>query len=97
MKLDALIFTVGNTEWIDLIEALAIVGIGILVILAFRKIVFPIMMRIARISQFDLNGRLIGSIKLPLTLGMIILGGYLALTIPFSLSSDQLESVNHTH
>ena len=95
MKLDTLMFTVGNTEWIDMIEALVIVGIGILVILAFRKIIFPIMMRLARITQFDLNGRLIGSIKLPLTLGMVILGGYLAITIPFSLSSDQLETVNH--
>jgi small-conductance mechanosensitive channel len=41
------------------------------------------------------GGRLIGSIKLPLTLGMVILGGYLAITIPFALSSDQLKTVNY--
>ncbi|SVB70508.1 uncharacterized protein METZ01_LOCUS223362, partial [marine metagenome] len=35
MKLHELMFTVGNAEWIDLIEALGIVGAGILIISAF--------------------------------------------------------------
>jgi len=96
MKLHELMFTVGNAEWIDLIEALGIVGAGILIIFAFRKIIFPIMLRLAHVSQLDLNGRIISSIKLPVTLGILILSGYLAIAMALDLSSDSLKSVNHT-
>jgi len=100
MKLHGLIFTVGNSAWTSAwtnpIEALGIVGFGILIIFAFRKMIFPLMLRLAHISQLDLKGRLIGSIKLPLTLGILILSGYLAIVIPLNLSSEHLEAVNHS-
>ena len=95
MKLHDLMFTVGNSELIDLIEVMGIVGAGILIIFAFRKMIFPIMLRLAHVSQLDLNGRIISSIKLPITLGILILSGYLATTIALDLSSDSLKSVNH--
>ena len=62
--------------------------------LIFNKLLFPIIIRLTNWTPSDLDTRITRSLKAPLTVGIIILGCYLALTIPLDLTSGQQQIVN---
>ena len=62
--------------------------------LIFNKLLFPIIIRLTNWTPSDLDTRITRSLKAPLTIGIIILGCYLALTIPLDLTSSQQPIVN---
>ena len=62
--------------------------------LIFNKLLFPIIIRLTNWTPSDLDTRITRSLKAPLTIGIIILGCYLALTIPLDLTSSQQQIVN---
>ena len=62
--------------------------------LIFNKLLFPIIIRLTNWTPSDLDTRITRSLKAPLTVGIIILGCYLALTIPLDLTSSQQQIVN---
>ena len=52
-----------------------------------HKFLFPLAIRLSIWIPTDLDVRIINSIRWPITLGVILLGGYLALIIPLNLNS----------
>ena len=75
--------------WIDLIIGVSIFAFSVLLAAVFNKAVFPLVLRFAHWTPTDLDGRLLLSIKLPFTLLLVLLGAYLALSIPVDLSGRQ--------
>lgn len=96
MQLYVLISVLGANDWIDFIESLIIFAAGLITIFILRKLLIPGLFRLTKVNQNGLKSRLLNSIKSPLTLGVLVFAGYLAIVIPLSLSPGQQNSINHT-
>tara|TARA_B100000809_G_C15106550_1_gene518977 strand:+ start:913 stop:2049 length:1137 start_codon:yes stop_codon:yes gene_type:complete len=95
MQLYVLISVLGDNDWIDFIESLIIFAGGLITVFFFRKLLIPGLLRLAKVGHNDLKSRLLNSIKFPLTLGVLVFTGYLAIVIPLELSSGLQNSINH--
>ena len=78
--------------WIDPdllipVTSAAIVLIAVAVAIVFLKVILPVALRITNFTPTDLDSRLVSSIRKPVTFGILVLGGYLALTIPLDLTA----------
>jgi small-conductance mechanosensitive channel len=82
-------FGLGDPEWLDPATAGAIVLIAVVVAFLVYKLVFPIIIRFTNWTPTGLDSRLVKSIRWPITLGILALGIYLALTVPLNLTSSQ--------
>ena len=82
-------FGVGDPEWLDPATSGAIVLIAVVVAFVVHKLVFPIIIRFTNWTPTDLDSRLVKSARWPITLGILVLGIYLALSVPLDLSSSQ--------
>ncbi len=74
----------------------SIFGISLLLAVIFNRLVFPVILRFTRWTPTNLDTRLVGATRLPLTLAIVVLGGYLALTLSFDLSAGQQRAANTT-
>jgi len=75
-------------------SSVVILFLFLILSLIFNKLLFPIIIRLTNWTPSDLDTRITRSLKAPLTIGIIILGCYLALTIPLDLTSSQQQIVN---
>ena len=75
-------------------SSVVILFLFLILSLIFNKLLFPIIIRLTNWTPSDLDTRITRSLKAPLTVGIIILGCYLALTIPLDLTSSQQQIVN---
>ena len=75
-------------------SSVVILFLFLILSLIFNKLLFPIIIRLTNWTPSDLDTRITRSLKAPLTVGIIILGMYLALTIPLDLTSSQQQIVN---
>jgi small-conductance mechanosensitive channel len=82
-------FGLGDPEWLDPATSGAIVLIAVMVAFVVHKLVFPVIIRFTNWTPTDLDSRLVKSIRWPITLGILVLGIYLALSVPLDLSSSQ--------
>jgi small-conductance mechanosensitive channel len=96
MQLHVLISVLGNNDWVDFIESLIIFSGGLGTAFILNKLLIPGLLRLTKVNQNDFKSRIINSIKFPLTLGILIFTGYLAIAIPLDLSPGQQNSINHT-
>ena len=80
--------------WIEPIIAAAIFGASLFVALILNKLLFPLVVRITNRSRGEVDVRLVRAIRLPLTLLFLVLGAYLALTLPLDLTAQQQSVVN---
>ncbi len=97
--MDALLERLGNLLGLTGPLWLAVVGVSIFLIflvlsILFNRLIFPIILRFTRWTPTDLDTRLVRATRVPLTLAIVVLGGYLALTLPFNLSGAQQGLVN---
>ena len=74
-----------DTRWLDPATAATIVLISLIAAFAFHKFVFPLIIRITHWTPTDLDSRMLRSVRWPSTVGLLVLGGYLASVIPFDL------------
>ena len=79
-------FGLGDPEWLDPATAGVIVLISLVVAFIFHKAIVPITLRFTNWTSTDLDERLVKSIRWPLTLGILSLGAYLAVTISWDLT-----------
>ena len=79
-------FGLGDPEWLDPATAGVIVLISLVVAFIFHKAIGPITLRFTNWTSTDLDERLVKSIRWPLTLGILSLGAYLAVTISWDLT-----------
>ena len=80
--------------WIEPIIAVSIFGASLVIALVLNKLLFPLVLRITRRTRSDVDAKLVGAVRLPLTLVLVVLGAYLALTLPLDLSPEQQDIVN---
>ncbi len=87
-------FGLGDPEWLDPVTSVAIVLIAFALALIFYKLLFPLILRFAKWTPTDLDNRLVRSARWPITMGIVVLGVYLALTVPLDLTGSQQHRVD---
>ena len=88
-------FGLGDPEWLDPATSAVIVLIAFAVAFLLHKLIFPLVMRFTQWTPTDLDSRLVKSARWPITLGIVVLGVYLALTIPLDLTSSEQNVVDN--
>ena len=81
-------FGLGDPAWMDPAIGGSIFLVSVLLAVVFLKLLFPLILRFTRWTPTDLDSRLIQAARIPLTFGIVILGGYLALTVPLGERAD---------
>ena len=87
-------FGLGDPEWLGPATAGAIALIGIVAAFVFHKLIFPLIVRFTHRTPTDLDSRLVKSVRWPTTLGFVVLGIYLAFTVPLDLTESQQSQVD---
>lgn len=83
-----------DSLWLDPATAAAIVIISLIVAFVFYKFIFPLILRATQWTPTDLDTRILRAVRWPLTVGLVVLGGYLAAVISFDLTEGQRESAD---
>ncbi len=87
-------FGVGDPAWLDPTLAASIFVIALIVSFLVGKLLFPLIIRLTRWTPTDLDTRLVQSVRWPITFAILLLGAYLAFTVPVDLSDGQQKAVN---
>jgi len=82
-------FGLGDPEWLDPVTSVVIVLIAFGAALLMHKVVFPLVIRFTQWTPTDLDSRLVKSARWPITLGIVVLGVYLAVTVPLDLTGSE--------
>ena len=75
-------FRLGDPQWLDPSIAASIFLLSLILALIFHKLLFPLILRFTHWTPTDLDSRLVRAARRPLTFGIVVLGAYLALTLP---------------
>ena len=89
-------FGLGDPEWLDPATAGAIVLIAIVVAFLSHKLLFPLIDRFTNWTPTDLDSNLVKSVRWPFTIGILVLGVYLAVVISWELTAsdrDRADSI----
>ena len=88
-------FGLGDPAWLDPSLAGGVFLLSLLIALLFHKIGFRVLLRIAIWTPSDFDVRLVAALKAPITFGIVLLGAYLALSLPLlDLSETPQKAVN---
>ena len=87
-------FGLGDPAWLDPVTSVVIVVISMLVALIFHKLVVPLVVKLTRWTPTNLDTQIIRAVRWPISLGIVVLGVYLALTVPFDLTVTQQDRVD---
>ena len=82
-------FGLGDPDWLDPATAAGIVLIGFIVAFLVHRLIFPLIIRFTHWTPTDLDSRLVRSLRWPVTLGILALAGYLAVSVGLDLGDDQ--------
>ena len=87
-------FGLGDAQWVDPVTAVVIASIGIIAALIFHKLILPLILRLSQRTPTDLDSRMLRATRWPVTLGIVVLGVYLAIVVPLDLSAGQQDAVD---
>ena len=87
-------FGLGDPAWLDPVTAVVIVVIAMLVALVFHKLLVPLIVRVTRWTPTNLDTQIVRAIRWPISLGIVIFGVYLALTLPLDLTATEQDWVD---
>ena len=76
------------------IIAVSVFAFSILLAVAFNRLVYPLLLRITHWTPTDLDAKLLLSVRRPLTLLTVVVGAYIALSVPLDLTNRQQDAVN---
>ncbi len=82
-------FGLGDPAWLDPATVAAGVLTTLITAVVFHKLLFRLVMRVTQWTPSDLDSRMVRATRWPLTLGIVVLGVYLAIAIPLDLSAEQ--------
>ena len=74
-------FGLDSPLWLGAI-AVSIFLISVILSVAFNRLLFPLALKLARFTPAGLASRLLLAVRLPLTYGIVLVGAYLAFTLP---------------
>lgn len=80
--------------WSDPLTSAAIFIAVLLIAILFNKLIYPLIIKLVRRTSRDLEQLLSKSIRIPLSFGIVVVGGYFALTIPLNLSQRPQQVIN---
>ena len=87
-------FGLGDPHWLDPVTTAVIILISLAVALIFHRLLLPIIFRATRWIPSDLDDRMLNAIRRPFTVGIVLLGVYLALVVPLDLDAGQRDRVD---
>ena len=87
-------FGLGDPGWLDPVTVFIGIVISLVAAGVFRKLLFPLVLRLTQWTPSDLDTRMVRATRGPFTVGIVLLGVYLALTLPLDLDSGQQERVD---
>ena len=87
-------FGLGDPVWLDPVIAVVIVVISIVVALVFHKLLVPLAVRLTHWTPTNLDTQIVRAVRWPISLGIVILGVYLALTLPLDLTATEQDQVD---
>ena len=87
-------FGLGDPAWLDPVTAVTIALITLITAVVFHKLLFRLILRLTQWTPSDLDSRMVRATRWPLTLGIIVLGVYLAIAIPLDLSAGQKDTAD---
>ena len=83
-----------DPAWLEPAVAAGIFLFSLVLALAFHRLVFPLVLRLTRWTPTDLDSRMMVVLRRPVTLGIVVLGGYLALTVPLDPGVGQQNAID---
>ncbi|HJN88363.1 MAG: mechanosensitive ion channel family protein [Dehalococcoidia bacterium] len=87
-------FGLGDPTWLDPATAVGIALISLIAAVVFHKLLFRLVLRLTQWTPSDLDSRMVRATRWPITLGIIVLGVYLAIIIPLDLSAEQRDTAD---
>jgi len=87
-------FGLGDPAWLDPVSVFVVILVGLIAAAVFHKLLFPLILRVTRWTPTDLDTKLVGAPRRPLTLAIVLLGVYLAVVLPLDLDAAQRERVD---
>jgi small-conductance mechanosensitive channel len=87
-------FGLGDPAWLDPVTAAVIVVIAMLVALVFHKLVVPLAVRLTHWTPTNLDTQIVRAVRWPISLGIVIFGVYLALTLTLDLTATEQDRVD---
>ncbi len=87
-------FGLGDPAWLDPVTAVAAGAITLIAAVVFHKLLFRLVLRFTQWTPSDLDSRMVRATRWPLTMGIMVLGVYLAVTIPLDLSAGQMDTAD---
>ena len=82
-------FGLGEPAWLDPVIVAGSVLVAILTALLFHLALIPLALRLTRRTPTDLDTQIVRAARWPLSLGIVVLGFYLAFSVPLDLSQRQ--------
>ena len=80
--------------WTDLIIAGIVIAASVVIAILFSRLLSRMMLRLARFSAGDLDDRVISAARGPITGFIILIGVFVAATVPLTLSPAVQDAVN---
>ncbi len=77
---------IGDELWLEVTVAISIFLFSIIFGAVLGKFIFPLVIRLTNRTRTSLDTRLVLAVRRPVGVGVMVLGGYLALTVPLDLS-----------
>ena len=81
-------------SWVYAVSALIIFGISLLLAVLSHYVIIPLAQRLSNHTETELDDLIFRASRRPVSLLIMVLGGYLAVVIPLDLSETQLGLVN---
>lgn len=83
-----------SVTWVELMVSAIILAAVAVMAFAFSRLISRLLLRVARFSAGDLDDTIIAAGRGPVTAFIILVGGYLAITVPLTLAPTVHEAVN---
>ena len=87
-------FGLEDQAWLDPVLGLVIFGIAVLVSALSHFVIIPLAQRLSHHTETELDDLVFRSVRRPVSLIIMVLGGYLAVVVPTDLATGQREVVN---
>ena len=85
---------IGDELWLEVTIAVSVFLFSLILGGVLSRFVFPLVIRLTRRTRTNLDTRLVLAVRRPAGIGVVVLGGYLALTVPLDLSQGQQNVVD---
>ncbi len=80
--------------WLDPVIAASVFLFSLVLAIVIYKLLVPVVLRLAHRTAYDLIYQILDAVRLPASVGIAVLGGYLALTVPLELSGGQQRALD---